>query len=79
VKQAGLGEVIWQGARERPHDLIAPIVEGFDRLDIDLQGVAFSRAFDGDRAGADMSLDRGRHLRMDGGELGGNDEGWRRH
>jgi len=80
VDVAALGEIVGQGAGERAHGIVAPVVEHVDRLDVDLQNLPGFRAPDRDRTGADVARHHlARDLLVNGRERLRDDERRRRH
>ena len=73
------GVIVGQGAGERPHRVVAPIVVRLDRLDIDLQHLAGLGAADGDGAGEDVRTEPRRKLVLNRRERRRNRQRRRRH
>jgi hypothetical protein len=76
---AVLGEIIRQGAGERAHRIVAPIIEHIDRLDVDLKHLPGLGAFDGNGTGQDVRPELARDLGVNGGQRRGNDKRRRWH
>ena len=79
VDVAIVGKVVGQGAGERAHGVVAPVVEHIDRLDVDLKHLSRFGALDRDRSGQDVGSQLARDLLVNGGKRRRDLERGRRH
>ena len=71
---AVLGKIIRQGAGERPHRIVAPVIEHIDCLDVDLKHLPGLGAFDRNGTGQDVRPELARDLGVNGRQRRRNDE-----